>query len=164
NLESLVKCGAFDSLHLSRAETFVSIEHALNASAAAHRDRVSGQVSLFAEELNTPVARKINVEPWAKQEMLSHEKELLGFYVTGHPLDDYLGSIESGKFTMISEAKEFKERKPAKFAGLLLSVEKKFTKSEGKPFAVLTLEDFTGSLELTVWSEVLSKYGSFLEV
>ncbi|MEO8207243.1 MAG: OB-fold nucleic acid binding domain-containing protein, partial [Chthoniobacterales bacterium] len=130
---------------------------------AAQRDRASGQVSMFDDfPMAAPESRKAAVDPWTQQEMLAHEKELLGFYITGHPLDDYLGTIESGKYTTVAEVKELKERKTVKLAGILLSVEKKFTKSEGKPFAIFQFEDFTGSLEMTAWSEVLGKYSDLL--
>ncbi|MEO6848148.1 MAG: DNA polymerase III subunit alpha [Chthoniobacterales bacterium] len=163
-LESLVKCGAFDSVTPSRADGFASIEHALNAASATQRDRASGQVSMFDDmSIGIPEARKVAVDPWTQQETLANEKELLGFYVTGHPLDDYAGTIESSKFTTIAEVKELKTKKSGvKLAGILLTVEKRFTKTEGKPFAIFQLEDYTGSIELTAWSEVLAKYTEHL--
>src|SRR5213596_1651815 len=93
-LESLVKCGAFDFLHRERAELFACIDDALASSAAAHRDRMAGQVSLFgdAHEHVAP-ARKRSVTPWSDRGKMSYEKELLGFYVTGHPLDGYSDAI-----------------------------------------------------------------------
>src|SRR5881398_3268229 len=95
-LESLVKCGAFDFLHRERAELFACIDDALASSAAAHRDRMAGQVSLFgdAHEHVAP-ARKRSVTPWSDREKMSYEKELLGFYVTGHPLDAYADVIRT---------------------------------------------------------------------
>src|SRR5438477_248681 len=74
-LESLVKCGAFDFLQRERAELFVCIDDALASSAAAHRDRMAGQVSLFGDE-HEHVARKRSVSPWSDREKMSYEKEL----------------------------------------------------------------------------------------
>jgi DNA polymerase-3 subunit alpha len=95
--------------------------------------------------------------------MLAHEKELLGFYVTGHPLDDYRGSIESGSYTPISEVIAMTEPGSARLAGLLASMEKKFTKKDGRPFGVMTLEDDSGTLEVTAWDESFSKHEQLLK-
>src|SRR6266571_1515018 len=89
-LESLIKAGAFDFLGRERAELFACIDEALSASAAAYRDRVAGQVSLFDEKTAPATSRKRLITPWSEHEKLSYEKELLGFYVSGHPLDAYV--------------------------------------------------------------------------
>jgi len=163
-IEALVKCGAFDFTGRDRAELFAGIDAALQASSAAHRDRASGQVSLFDEVDLTPAPVKSNaVEPWTRQEMLATEKELLGFYVTGHPLDEYLGNFESGKFMSIADVKLVEEKQTVKLAGMLSSVEKKFRRKDGKPFAIAMIEDFTGAVEVTVWAETLEKAGDLLE-
>jgi len=154
-LESLVKCGAFDFLHRERAELFACIDDALASSAAAHRDRMAGQVSLFgdAHEHVAP-ARKRSVTPWSDREKMSYEKELLGFYVTGHPLDAYADVIANGKYQSIASLGELSDRSTFRVAGAITQVDKKFTRKEGKPFAVAWLEDLTGTLELVVWNEL----------
>jgi DNA polymerase-3 subunit alpha len=154
-LESLVKCGAFDFLHRERAELFACIDDALASSAAAHRDRMAGQVSLFgdAHEHVAP-ARKRSVTPWNDREKVSYEKELLGFYVTGHPLDAYADVIAKGKYQSIASLSELSDRATFRVAGAITQVDKKFTRKEGKPFAVVWLEDLTGTLELVVWNEL----------
>ncbi|HET9800146.1 MAG TPA: DNA polymerase III subunit alpha, partial [Chthoniobacterales bacterium] len=88
-LESLIKAGAFDFLKRDRAELFACIDESLSGAAAAQRDRTVGQVSLFDEETHAATTRKRVVPPWSDHEKLSYEKELLGFYVSGHPLDAY---------------------------------------------------------------------------
>src|SRR5207253_9857440 len=93
-LESLVKAGAFDFLARERAVLFACIDEALSASAAAYRDRVAGQVSLFDETTAPATSRKKQIIPWSEHEKLSYEKELLGFYVSGHPLDSYVDRSE----------------------------------------------------------------------
>src|SRR6266513_2534473 len=154
-LESLVKCGAFDFLHRERAELFACIDDALASSAAAHRDRMAGQVSLFgdAHEHVAP-ARTRTVMPWSDREKMSYEKELLGFYVTGHPLDAYADVIANGKYQSIAALGELSDRATCGVAGAITQVDKKFTRKDGKPFAVVWLEDLTGTLELVVWNEL----------
>lgn len=167
-VESLVKCGAFDSFDDNRARVFVAIEDALAAAASVQRDRASGQVSMFdvfeasgPAKGRSPSARVI--EPWSRKEILDHEKELLGFYVTGHPLDEYAGHFDSAKLTRIADAREIAEAQTVKLAGLVVSAERKFTKKDGKPFCVFILEDFTGSLEITAWDETASEHAELLQ-
>src|SRR5438128_1373928 len=154
-LESLVKCGAFDFLHRERPELFACIDDALASSAVAHRDRMAGQVSLFgdAHEHVAP-GRKRYVTPWSDREKMSYEKELLGFYVTGHPLDACADVIANGKYQSIASLGELSDRAIFRVAGAITQVDKKFTRKEGKPFAVVWLEDLTGTLELLVWNEL----------
>jgi len=166
-LEALVKCGAFDFLGVERAEVFADIEPSMNAAVSAHRDRASGQVSLFDDlEVSLsarPTTRK--VEPWPRREMLAYEKELLGFYVTGHPLDEYLGSIERGNYTRIADLKDLPDgRQTLKFAGLVQTLERRYTKKDGKPFVTLSFEDLTGTVEMNAWSEAVERCGDVLQV
>src|SRR5438552_824847 len=154
-LESLVKSGAFDFLNRERAELIACIDDALPASVSAHRDRVAGQVSLFGhgpDEL--PYARKRMVTPWTNREKMTFEKELLGFYVTGHPLDAYAATIAKGNYEAIASLNELSDRAGFRVAGAISQVDKKFTKKECKPFAVIWIEDLTGTLELVVWNEL----------
>src|ERR1051326_4797406 len=84
-LESLIKAGAFDFTRRDRPELFACIEDALASSAALQRDRVSGQVSLFDQHTHAATAtRRQPIKSWSEHEKLSYEKELLGFYVSGH--------------------------------------------------------------------------------
>ena len=154
-LESLVKCGAFDFLQRERAELFACIDDALAASAAALRDRMAGQVSLFGDEHeHVAPSRKRSVSSWSDREKMSYEKELLGFYVTGHPLDAYAQVIANGKYQTIASLTELSDRATFRVAGAITQVDKKFTRKEGKPFAVVWLEDLGGTLELVIWNEL----------
>ena len=157
-LESLVKCGAFDFLGRDRAELFACIEDSLAGASASHRDRASGQVSLF-DEIQSPAGKSAlkTVAPWSQHESMSYEKELLGFYVTGHPLDAYARNIAAGKYQTIVSLGELPDRATFRIAGAITQVDKKFTKKEGKPFGVVFIEDLTGTLEVVVWNEVYSK-------
>ncbi|MBC8127240.1 MAG: DNA polymerase III subunit alpha, partial [Gloeobacteraceae cyanobacterium ES-bin-144] len=161
-LENLVKAGALDWTGETRAGMFGRLEQVVASASSAQRDRASGQVSLFDSigfGAPTPAAKsnanENQVEEWSKDDRLAHEKELLGFYVTGHPLDKFRSVIDSEKYKRLGllddlEIKNPKDRFP--FAGMIRSLESKMTKT-GKPFAVLVLEDFTGSAEVLLWSE-----------
>jgi DNA polymerase-3 subunit alpha len=169
-LESLVKAGAFDWEGRHRAELFAAIEGAMGAAASVQKDRASGQVSLFDSFADLSPASTVSssssyliVERWTRAEQLGHEKELLGFYVTGHPLDDYRGNLESGSYGSTAEALLMTEAGSVRLAGLLATIEKKFTKKDGRPFGVMTLEDDSGTLEMTAWDETFSKHEAILK-
>ena len=135
-LESLIKAGAFDFTSRDRAELFACIDESLSASAIAQRDRAAGQVSLFDEETHAATAaRRQAIRPWTEHEKLSYEKELLGFYVSGHPLDSYAEIFAAKNYRSIASLSELDDRAQFKIAGAIVEVEKKFTKKEGKPFA-----------------------------
>jgi DNA polymerase-3 subunit alpha len=153
-IESLVKAGAFDFLGRDRAELFDCIDESMAASAAAHRDRAAGQVSLFSEETHPTTTRKRTVKPWSEHEKLSYEKELLGFYVSGHPLDAYVDLIAAKNYQSISSLTELEDRATFRVVGALIQIDRKFTRREGKPFAVVWIEDLTGTLEVVIWNEV----------
>jgi len=167
-LESLVKSGAFDWDGRHRAALFAAIESAMGAAASIQRDRASGQVSLFGSMEDLAPTPSVNgsetdVDRWTRADQLAHEKELLGFYVTGHPLDDYRGSLESSSYGSISEARTMTEPGSLRLAGLITSLEKKFTKKDNRSFGIMTLEDDSGTLELTAWDESFSKHELLLK-
>ena len=85
---------------------------------------------------------------------MSFEKELLGFYVTGHPLDAFAALLAGGKYQTVASLNELPDRATFRVAGAIVQVDKKFTKKEGKPFAVVLLEDLTATLEVVLWNEV----------
>jgi DNA polymerase-3 subunit alpha len=154
-LENLIKCGAFDFLGRERTELFACIDESMAAAAASQRDRASGQVSLF-DDMPAPASKPSlrQIIPWTEHEKMSYEKELLGFYVTGHPLDAYANVLAEGKYQTITSLNELPDRAAFKIAGAIVQVDKKFTKKEGKPFAVVFLEDLTATLEVVLWNEV----------
>src|SRR5882757_1390272 len=162
-LENLIKAGAFDFTGRDRPELFACIEDALASSAALQRDRVAGQVSLFDEQTHAATAaRRQSITPWNEHEKLSYEKELLGFYVSGHPLDAYADVFAAKNYRPIASLGELDDRAQFKIAGAIVEVEKKFTRKEGKPFAIVWLEDLMDTLEVVVWNEVYLKVSDIL--
>ncbi len=167
-VECLVKCGAFDFLNVERAQLHSEIDAAMASAASAHRDRASGQISMFDDfaAAAPPTAKRAaaKVPPWSHTEQLAFEKELLGFYVTGHPLDEYRSALAHPDITPIGRLPEKEEKATVTIAGALTSVEKKFTKKDSKPFAVVVLEDLGDQLEVMIWNETFTKSAALLEV
>ncbi len=164
-LESLIKAGAFDWTGDHRAALFARIDQVIAAGASAQKDKASGQFSLFGEAFDEvaappPPAGESTATPWTQEEMLAAEKELLGFYVSGHPLDQFRSVLEGSGFKKIGELEELneRERKKAKFGVFVSEITVKYTKS-GKQFAIMRVEDFTGSREMMVWGEEYEKFG-----
>jgi len=159
-LENLIKAGAFDWTGEGRAAMVARLEQVCASASSLQRDRAAGQVSMFDEvDFGAPPAGAATavaeVEEWSKDERLAMEKELLGFYVTGHPLDKFRTVLDSDRYHKLGLVDEIEIRNPRDrfpFAGMIRSVEAKVTKS-GKPFGVLVIEDFTGSREAVVWGE-----------
>ena len=165
-LENLVKAGALDWTGETRAGMFKRLEQVVASASSSQRDKASGQVSLFGAmefAAPAPVAAKTTAsepaaEEWSKDERLAHEKELLGFYVTGHPLDKFRSVIDSDKYKrlgLIDDLDIANARARFPFAGMVRSLDAKITKT-GKPFGVLVLEDFTGSSEIMLWGETFT--------
>jgi DNA polymerase-3 subunit alpha len=170
-LESLVKAGAFDFLGEPRAALFARIEHVIASASSAQRDRAAGQESLFDAMALISTAPSATIadneattggearSEWPVAELLAMEKDLLGFYVSGHPLDDYRPVIEQKRYSRLAMLEEMPEsRKSLAFAGYISSLEVKYTKKTGSPFAIFTLEDFTGSAEVIAWSDVYQQH------
>jgi DNA polymerase-3 subunit alpha len=160
-LENLAKAGAMDWTGEARASMVARLEQVTASASSAQRDRATGQGALFdtmdfigGGSGDTQVDHA-PVEEWSKEERLEHEKELLGFYVTGHPLDRFRNLIDSDRYCQLGALDDLEVKNPRDrfaFAGMIRSVEHKMTKS-GKAFGVLVLEDFTGSGEVLLWSE-----------
>jgi DNA polymerase III subunit alpha len=161
-LESLIKAGAFDFLGRDRAELYGCIDDAVGASVAAQRDRLAGQVSLFDETTASTTSRKRPVTRWSEHEKLSYEKELLGFYVSGHPLDAYVDVFAAKEYRAIASLGELDDRSQIRIAGAITQLEKKFRRSDGKPYAIILLEDLTGAVEVFLWDDTYSRVADLL--
>jgi REP element-mobilizing transposase RayT len=164
-LEALIKSGACDCLGQTRATLFAQIERTLARAASVIADRQSGQSSLFGalEEKAPPMAEAMsNLAEWPQHEVLAQEKELLGFYVTGHPLTPYVPILE--KYTLASTSKlaELPNRSLTRIGGLIAAAQHGVSKKSGKPYSMVTLEDLEGSVQVLVMNENYDKYRELL--
>ena len=167
-LESLIKAGAFDSLKLKRSQFFAILDQALEQGQAAQRDRISGQISLFAvmgseEEQQLKKIDIPDINEWTDQEKLSLEKETVGFYLTGHPLDNYREDILAVTDANLSDKKQWVEGQSLRVGGLIREIKNRKTK-KGDPMAVIVLEDITGTVEVVIFPELYSQCAAVLQV
>jgi len=165
-IETMVKCGAFDTFESDRAALFTRIEPTLAAAGLAQKERAAGQCMLFGGDAMSDDAgaaeQAMDYKPWPLLERLGYEKELLGFYVTGHPLDPYRELLEKGNFTAIGALDEMDDSATVTIAGSVANVEQKFSKKDNKPFGIVIVEDLTGSIEFALWSERWAKFGKLI--
>lgn len=160
-LESLVKSGACDDFGPNRAELITQIDGALAQASAQARDRDAGQSSLLdllgpmepVTKKTSAAAKAASVPEWSLSERLGYEKELLGFYITGHPLDDYVSDLAAFQTHTIAQLKEIPEEIDARICGLITKVEVRTTKESKKPWARVTFEDLTGAFEVMVFPD-----------
>ena len=164
-LESLIKCGAFDSIGTERNQLLASLDAAMQDAARRQRDVLSGQGGLFGEETMEEVqqiAVSADVPPSTARERLTWEKEATGFYITGHPLDDYSDTLSA--LLSIGEIPNTvrKDRQLVRIGGILTST-KRFTTKKGDTMLFAELEDFSGKIEVTVFPRVFYAHVSALE-
>jgi DNA polymerase III subunit alpha len=165
-LESLVKSGALDSLGWRRSQCMAMIDTAIEYGQKARRDRESGQKGLFASLAAGPAAvipepSPPDIPEWAIEQRLALEKETLGFYVSGHPLDRF--ATEVSQFSKKSIADLIGERKTVecRIAGIVTDYRTRRTK-RGDLMAVFTLEDLTGAVETVVFPQAFPKFEPFM--
>jgi len=166
-LESLIKSGAFDSTSTNRAAMMAALDRAIEYGAKAQRDKLSGQTDLFAGLLGaddslTDEPLLPEVKPWTRKEYLAFEKEALGFYASGHPLEDYADSIRAMAKTDGGNIAEFQHGEIVSMGGIVLDLAIKITK-KGDKFALFRLEDQFGSIKIVCWPEQFNKYKSLIQ-
>ena len=160
-IEALVKTGACDGFGQTRATLFAQIERTLARAASILSDKQKGQSSLFgALEDKTPAMPEAisNLPEWPQHELLAHEKELLGFYVTGHPLTPFAPILEKYCLATTAKLAELPNRSLTRIGGLIAAVQQGMSKKSGKPYAMVTLEDLEGSVQILCMNENFDKY------
>ncbi|NBX93317.1 MAG: DNA polymerase III subunit alpha [Proteobacteria bacterium] len=166
-VEALVKAGAFDSFGVHRASLFKGIDDALELGASSQKLRDEQQHSfsdLFGEEENSFTHHHFSypeTKPWTLLEKLKYEKETIGFYVTGHPLDDFSWEVQRYTTATIQDCLSFPSNKEVFLAASIVARREIITK-RGDRMAFLTLGDKTGEIEAVVFSDIyLESEGTF---
>ena len=160
-LENLIRCGAMDSFDVSRAQMLAVLEQAIELGSSYQKDFASGQLGLFGEENGFTEINEIKypeIEEFSEEVILQNEKELIGFYVTGHPLDKYKEVLK--KYTplyWLQNENEISDGQYIKVAGIISECIIKNTK-RGDSMAVLTLEDYTSRAEILVFPSIYKNY------
>jgi DNA polymerase-3 subunit alpha len=165
-LEALIRSGACDTFGETRATLFSQIDRTLARATSIIQDRQRGQGSLFdalsekAEEKEEKVAR---LSEWSQSELLAAEKELLGFYVTGHPLTPYVPLLQRYCLHNSITAAQVEPRTLTRIGGMIGAIQQGFSKKSGKPYAMITLEDLEGAVQVLCFNENFDKFKNLLK-
>jgi len=157
-LECIIKAGGFDRFSYSRKALFDQVETLIEtAKSAAHLKR-EAQFSLFGDDADvTTVPLKLDNAPeYGLKQILDFEKETLGFYVSGHPLDEYRDELEKIEYTLSSDLENIEDGSYAIFIGKVEEITKKISK-KGNQFGIVNLMDFHGNLEVMLFSDKLEE-------
>ncbi|MBX3493243.1 MAG: DNA polymerase III subunit alpha, partial [Parvibaculum sp.] len=160
--ENLARAGAFDCLNPDRAQVLAAVDLVLGTANASAQDRESQQVSLFGEESAAASAPALPaVEPWQAMQRLTEEFNAVGFYLSGHPLDDYRTSLKRSGVSTLADL--LAKNMQAGFVAGTVTAKQERKSKKGNPFAFLSLSDATGQFEVVVFSEVLARSRDLME-
>ncbi|MDN3558376.1 DNA polymerase III subunit alpha [Vreelandella neptunia] len=168
-LEALIRSGALDTLGPNRAVLFAAMEDALKAAAQNHANQNLGMQDMFGDAFaaadesdgdSNVYAEYINAREWTDRERLSGEKDTLGLYLTGHPIDEYERELKRFVSTRISDLKP--SRDPQRVAGLVVGVRTMKSK-RGDTMAFITLDDRTGRIEASLFGELFEQLRGQIE-
>lgn len=165
-VESLIKAGAFDSMGHTRRALYAIHEEAIDSVAVVKREAASGQVDLFGDlfqDDSTSVAVP-DLPEWTKRDLLAHEREMLGLYVSDHPLAGM--EAELMRFSDMGAAalrdSELADGETVTLAGLITQVQHRIARSSGNQYAQLTLEDFSGEISVMFMGKTYQQYRELL--
>jgi len=165
-LESLIKAGALDSMEPNRARLFAVIDSIIAYGNALRDDKSKGQFSIFdtgeATEVSLIRPELPVLDDWRRLEKLGFEKEILGFYISGHPLDKYRTEVASFAHPTLGGLQDTGDNVQVRLCGIITGVKRQQTK-KGDMMAIVQLEDFTGSTELLVFSKALEECSAVLQ-
>ncbi|EHJ93769.1 DNA polymerase III subunit alpha [Vreelandella boliviensis] len=169
-LEALIRSGALDTIGPNRAVLFAAMEDALKAAAQNHANQNLGMLDMFGDAFSADeeagegdsnvYAEYINAREWTDRERLSGEKDTLGLYLTGHPIDEYERELKRFVSTRISDLKP--SRDPQRVAGLVVGVRTMKSK-RGDTMAFITLDDRTGRIEASLFGELFEQLRGQIE-
>lgn len=163
-LEALVRCGALDKLGPDRAQLWAAIPEALKAADQQERNQSAGMFDLFgeveAEQPRDPYAEYMKLRKWTDKERLQGEKDTLGLYVTGHPIDEYEPELPNFISKRIVELQPQRGQQQ-KMLGLVVDIRVKKTK-KGDPLCFVTLDDRTSRIEVSLFGEAYDEYRNVL--
>ncbi len=170
-LEHLVKTGAFDFSGASRKQLFDGIDGALATASAAARDKAAGQHSFLdilaeepapAENRKSKIENRKSADDFSSAERLQYEKELLGFYVSGHPMNLYAGLAEAIDTHTVDTLLQQTDRVEFRLCGIASNITKKLSKKDNRPWAAFTLATKQSSVALNMFADAYASYAQNL--
>ncbi len=169
-IESLIKCGAFDSIGAKRSQLLAVLDVTLKNGQEYQKSKENGQTSIFdlfeknsLDKNNGNYQDKLpDISEFSKNELLAMEKEMLGLYISYHPLNDYREKIKKIITATSIELANLSDRSTVVLAGMINNIKRKTTKN-GSPMAFITLEDLEGTVEIILFPKVYEKCKEIIE-
>ena len=167
-IESLIKCGAFDSLRLFRSQLMAGLEKAMEAAQGFQKDRDIGQLSFFDKKHQSRTFQKNfyevpDIPEWPENQLLSFEKQMLGFYITGHPLARYSKTLENYASHSTQDLIHLQEDQQLSIGGIINKL-KNITTRKNERMAIVGLEDLDGFVEVLVFPKAFAQYSKFVKM
>ncbi|MDP2981393.1 MAG: DNA polymerase III subunit alpha, partial [Candidatus Omnitrophota bacterium] len=148
-LESLIKCGAFDSAGLKRSQLMAMLGDVMDSAGAANKESATGQMTLFKEASHPRQAP--DMKEWPESQLLNFEKDMIGFYITGHPLAKYEKILKEYSTSGSIGLKNLEDGQKIWFGGIINKIKNTVTKRTGEKMAIMMMEDMEGSVEALVF-------------
>ena len=164
-LEALFKSGSFDVLHDNRAQLMASVELIIDTARRLQEDKASGQGNLFAMNASPKEQALIDLRdasPWGETERLNQEKEVLGLYISGHPLARYEKEIRAYSSLSIAELTASHGDSELSIVGVIHDLDIRRSQKNNKRYGLGILEDLDGTLEILVFSRTLDRHEELL--
>jgi len=167
-LESLIKCGALDYFAIGRAKMFASLDLVLERAQKSQKEKSSGQLSFFDQtDKNNGFGKTkdnlVDCKEWPEPQLLAFEKDMLGFYVSGHPLARYASQLKRFVSCSTASLREHKDQDIIKIVGLIVKMKYTVTRAKQEKMAILKIEDLDGSVEALVFPRAFAKVSSYIQ-
>lgn len=167
-VESLIKCGAFDSIGIRRSQAMSILDKVLDQAGKTQKDKRSGQMSFF-DDVHAETSFKgsnqeiPDIPEWSEHELLAFEKEMIGFYITKHPLASYEKLLNAYSSCKISELAGLRDSQEILIGGLIKKVKITVTRKKAEKMAIVTLEDLNSSVEMLVFPTAYKKVSELVK-
>jgi DNA polymerase-3 subunit alpha len=167
-IESLIRSGAFDFCGIHRARLFNGIDICIGRAAEALKDKAAGQCSMFdmlgaAEESRSCSDEELpDVKAWSESDMLAAEKELIGFFISGHPLARHEWELEKFTLKRIKDIQQLAAGERTRVGGMVTEMRKLYTKKDQKPMATFRIEGLEGAIGAIIFPGAFEQYGQHL--
>ena len=163
----MIKAGAFDCFGNKRSQLMACLDHAIEVGSKLQKDKDRGQLSFFKDfeagsSFEQDMQQIPNIEEWSEQQLLAFEKEVLGFYISSHPLAKHAKLLKSYARATSATLPTFPEQSDVSVGGIIDAVIRKTTR-KGDPMAFVKLQDLDGKCEIIFFPEAYRKFESMLK-
>ncbi|MBU1906485.1 MAG: DNA polymerase III subunit alpha [Candidatus Omnitrophica bacterium] len=167
-LEALIKCGALDSFNLPRAMMFASLDIILESASRSQKEKARGQLSFFDKSLQGNGFKDMTkdiprVREWPEPQLLAFEKDMLGFYISGHPLARYAKQLKRFSSSSTGTLSKHSDQDAIKLVGLIAKIKNTVTRAKQEKMSILKIEDLTGIVEGLVFPRTYQRVSRYIQ-